>query len=166
MHPENSGWFSIISVVIFEVSIACLSFVNFWWRRLVTDRSLNCASCRGGWGEHSCPRSATAIHSMTVDRTPNLPIERQTLYHWAIAAPQHCWWTQSSVLKRTAHNLFTAAPPCPTVAPASLAAVQSVVSLSIGQWRSCIHTLVCTWVLTAFLTDSSVLQTSQSGVQK
>ena len=28
-------------------------------------------------------RSATAIHSVPVDRTPNLPIERRTLYHWA-----------------------------------------------------------------------------------
>jgi len=40
------------------------------------DRSLKFASCRGGWGECSCPRSATAIHSVTVDQTPNLGIER------------------------------------------------------------------------------------------
>jgi len=32
-------------------------------------------------GEHSCPRSAMAVHSVAVDRTPNLPIERRTLYH-------------------------------------------------------------------------------------
>ena len=49
--------------------------------------SLNCASWQDGWGEHSCPRSATAIDSVAVDRTPNLPIERRTLFHWAIAAP-------------------------------------------------------------------------------
>ena len=33
------------------------------------------------------PRSATAIHSVAMDRTPDLPIERPILYHWAIAAP-------------------------------------------------------------------------------
>jgi len=36
---------------------------------------------RGSWGERSFPRSTTAIHSVAVDRTPNLPIERRTLYH-------------------------------------------------------------------------------------
>jgi len=35
---------------------------------------LNCTSCRRGWSERSCPRSATAIHSVAVERTPNLPI--------------------------------------------------------------------------------------------
>jgi len=39
------------------------------------------AFCRGGWGERSCPRSATAIHSVAMDRTLHLPIERRTLYH-------------------------------------------------------------------------------------
>jgi len=39
------------------------------------------------WGERSCPRSATAIHSVAVDRTPNLPIERRKLYHWANRCP-------------------------------------------------------------------------------
>jgi len=38
-------------------------------------------------GERSCPRSATAIHSVIADRVANLSLERQTLYHWAIAAP-------------------------------------------------------------------------------
>jgi len=38
---------------------------------------LNYFSCRGSWGEHF-PKSATAIHSVAVDRTGNLPIERQT----------------------------------------------------------------------------------------
>jgi len=36
---------------------------------LAAGRSLNCASCRGGWGERSCPRSATAIHSMAGSNT-------------------------------------------------------------------------------------------------
>jgi len=38
----------------------------------------------GGWGERSCPRSATTIRSVAVDRAPNLPIGRWTFYHWAI----------------------------------------------------------------------------------
>jgi len=63
-----------------EVFLLVLSFfVNFWRQQLATGRSLICASWRGGWGECSCPRSATAIHSVAVDRTPNLPIERRTL---------------------------------------------------------------------------------------
>jgi len=37
---------------------------------------------RDGWGERSCPRSTTAIHSVAVDRSLNFPIERRTLYHW------------------------------------------------------------------------------------
>ena len=61
--------------------------VNFWRRQLAAGLSLNCASCRGNWGECSFPRSATAIHSVAVDRTPNLPTGRRTLYHWAIATP-------------------------------------------------------------------------------
>jgi len=59
--------------------------INFWWRQLAAGRSLNSASCRGGWGDRSCPRSATVIHSVAVDRTPNLPIGRRTLNHCAIA---------------------------------------------------------------------------------
>jgi len=44
----------------------------FWWRQLATGRSLKFASFRGGWSERSCPRSATANHSVAVDRTRNL----------------------------------------------------------------------------------------------
>jgi len=39
------------------------------------------------YDQHSCPRSATAVHLVAVYRTPNLPIERRTIYHWASAAP-------------------------------------------------------------------------------
>ena len=49
-------------------------------------RSLDGASCRDDWDEGSCPRSATATPQVAVDRTTKLSIERQTLYHWAIAA--------------------------------------------------------------------------------
>jgi len=47
-------------------------FLQFWWQQLAAGRSLNCASCWGSWGERSCPGSATAIHSVVVDRTPKL----------------------------------------------------------------------------------------------
>ena len=45
------------------------------------------ASCQGSWCACSCSRSATAIHSVSVNWTPNLPVERQSLYHWASPAP-------------------------------------------------------------------------------
>jgi len=48
--------------------------------------AMNFYSCRYSSGERPCPRSATALHSVVVDQTPNLPTERRTLYHWAIAA--------------------------------------------------------------------------------
>ena len=59
---------------------------KFRWWQLAEGRSLNCASCQGDWSERSCPRSASAIPSVVVDQTPNLPIERRTLHPWAIAA--------------------------------------------------------------------------------
>jgi len=54
---------------------------------LAAGQSLNCASCWGDWGERSCPRSATAIHSVAVDRTPNLPIRRRTLTYIVATSP-------------------------------------------------------------------------------
>jgi len=42
-------------------------FIWFWWRQLAPGRSLKFASCPGGWGERSCLRSATAIHSVVAD---------------------------------------------------------------------------------------------------
>jgi len=41
--------------------------------------------CLGGWGEPSCPRSASVIHSVALGRTPNLSMERRTLYNQTIA---------------------------------------------------------------------------------
>jgi len=38
---------------------------------------LEIASYRGSWGERSCPRGATALHSVSVNWTHSLPIERQ-----------------------------------------------------------------------------------------
>jgi len=36
--------------------------------------------------ERSWPSSNAAIHSVAVDRTHNLPVERRTVYHWASSA--------------------------------------------------------------------------------
>jgi len=69
----------------------------FWWRQLAAGGSLNCDCCWGCWGERSRPRSVTAIHSLALDRTPNLPIGRRTLYHKAIAAPRLLWQVHCAV---------------------------------------------------------------------
>ena len=55
-------------------------------------RSMNNTPRQDGWGERSSPRSATVIHSVAEDRTPNLRIGRRTHYHWAmtIILPQRC----------------------------------------------------------------------------
>jgi len=49
-------------------------WIDFWWWRLAAGRSLRSASCRGGWGERSCPSSATAFWSVAVDRTPTFQL--------------------------------------------------------------------------------------------
>ena len=36
--------------------------------------------------ERSCPSSTAAIHSVAVDRTHNLPLERRTVYYWPSSA--------------------------------------------------------------------------------
>ena len=56
-------------------------FICLWWRQLAAGLSMKCASCRGGWGERSYPRNVTAIHSVAVGGTPNLPIKRRTKVH-------------------------------------------------------------------------------------
>ena len=58
---------------------------NLWWRQLAAGRNLKFAPSRGNFGWTPCPRS-TAVHSVALDRTPNLSIEGRTLYHWASAA--------------------------------------------------------------------------------
>ena len=58
-------------------------------RYLAAGRSLKFASCRVGLGECSYPRTVTAIHLVAVDRTPNLPIERRTLYHTELMSVEH-----------------------------------------------------------------------------
>jgi len=41
---------------------------------MAVNRSLNFTSCLSGKGECSCPRSATVVHSVAVDRTCNLSV--------------------------------------------------------------------------------------------
>jgi len=62
------------------------------------------ASCRGSWGERSYPRSSTALHSVSVNWTHNLPIDRWSLYHWAIVAPSK----SSSTMPRCQRMLWCA----------------------------------------------------------
>ena len=52
----------------------------FFWRQSATYRSLHYAPYRDSKGERSCLRSATAFHSVAVDRTPNLQVEKRTLW--------------------------------------------------------------------------------------
>jgi len=56
-------------------------FLSFWRRRLAACQRRKYVSHLGSLGERSFPRSATAIHSVAVDRAPNLSVERRTLYH-------------------------------------------------------------------------------------
>ena len=80
----NFEWVKL-NFATFDPSLQKSFLLIFWWRKLAAGRNLSVASCRGGWGERSSPRRATAIHTVSVDRPPNLPIERRTLYPWAIA---------------------------------------------------------------------------------
>jgi len=58
----------------------------FWRHELAASPRLKYASHWGSWGECSCRWSATAIHSVSVNRTRNLPVESRTLILRAIAA--------------------------------------------------------------------------------
>jgi len=51
-------------------SLKYVFFCKSWWRQLAAGRSLNCVFCPGGWGERSCPRSATQIHSVAMGWHP------------------------------------------------------------------------------------------------
>ena len=55
-------------IIMFFHFLSIKFFFIFWWRQLAAGRSLNCASCQGGWDERSCPRSAMAMHSVAVNR--------------------------------------------------------------------------------------------------
>ena len=45
---------------------------------MAADLSLNLFLAEEAEVEYFCPRRATAVHSVAVNRTPNLPIERRT----------------------------------------------------------------------------------------
>ena len=64
--------------------LMCRNTVNyfklFFWRQqqLAAGWSLKFNSCRGDWGERSCPRGATAFHSVAWSLSTNLPyLERK-----------------------------------------------------------------------------------------
>ena len=63
---------------------------NFWWRQLAAGRSLKFAPCRGDFGWTLLPKECYGSSLGGRGSTPNLPIERRTLYHWASAAPTEC----------------------------------------------------------------------------
>jgi len=123
----NSKEFNRIETLYLGKCIYWALFFNFWWQQLAAGRSLNCASCRGGWGERSCPSSATAIHSVAVDRTTNLPIERLTLDHWAIVAPSSFLTRYIDLLSLALQKYllwlsleFTTTVLCPTAQPTAV----------------------------------------------
>ena len=62
-------------------------FSRFSWRQFAVSQCLYYAFYRRIWCEPSRPRSATAIHSSGMHRTPNLPVEKRTLHRWTVAAP-------------------------------------------------------------------------------
>ena len=96
--------------------LACLfAFFLFCWQS-AAGLSLNCASCRCGLDESFCPRSATEIHSVVMDRTPNLPTGRRTLYHWANAVlkcftaflfrnEKKTWWVAAHTVAELAFQI-------------------------------------------------------------
>ena len=90
---------------------AVLVFKRFFYYHMQCEDIYIYAFCQGGWGEHSCPRSATASHSMVVDRTPILPIERRILYHWANCCPVliNCFeqgsWTKHKLWVKMISNI-------------------------------------------------------------
>ena len=55
-------------------------------------------SYRGVWGEHTCPKSVTIIHSVVGDPTTNLPIERRAALH-KIQIICECWSALASRYK-------------------------------------------------------------------
>ena len=62
--------------------IACHA-TDLFHRQLAAVRSLNNAICQGVCGERSCPRSATASHSVAVDRTLSLNLP------WTVKVPKN-----------------------------------------------------------------------------
>ena len=51
-------------------------------------------------------QGSTAIHSIAMDRSPNLPVERRTLYHWDIAAMHTVYALAKIRVPRAGHTLL------------------------------------------------------------
>ena len=66
-----------------SLSCTACTTTDFGWRKLASWFVF----CWNDWGESSCPRSATVIHSLAVGQKTNLSVERQAVYYWAIASP-------------------------------------------------------------------------------
>jgi len=77
-------------------------FIYFWRRQFSGMPAPEHASYRGRLGSRSCPRSTTASHSVSVNCSHNLPLERRTLHRWAIAAPAR----SSSPMPRCQENVM------------------------------------------------------------
>ena len=82
-------------------------------------RSLINAFCRGGWGERSCLRSATASHSVVVVRTPNFPIGHSRLLFICLYVSVKAWeltlhFVNSHVEISVASAVFFIDPICIT----------------------------------------------------
>jgi len=73
---------------------------------LAAGRSQKFASCRGGWDEGSCPRSATAIHSAVVNRTTNLPLRGGHFTTESMSTPlirlRHFYMMEKSIIIKLA----------------------------------------------------------------
>jgi len=90
-----------------------------WWRTAISGMFF----LLGGWGERSCPISATESHEMGVDRPSKLSIERRTLLPASYRVPRclassttvcffsvsavMCWLSFTRILKhRCVHMIF------------------------------------------------------------
>jgi len=62
----------------------CVAFlICFWWQQLAAEHSLKFASCCDGVEVNALAQGVLRpIHSVAVDRTPDLPIGRWALHHW------------------------------------------------------------------------------------
>ena len=87
-------------------------FYLFWRRQLAACQRLKYASYRGSLGARYCPRSTTASHSVSVNWTHNLPIERWTLplgylrrqflgVRWCYDVQLGRYWETKDTSKRT-----------------------------------------------------------------
>jgi len=87
---RNEIWLLISKMLFSPSQKVCVLFFIIWFSVTAVGCRLNSASWPGGWGDRSCPRNATVIHSVAVNRTHNLPIEMRTPYCWTVARTRTC----------------------------------------------------------------------------